>query len=157
MAINYKKQLNELMQTSDFYYGMFNLPTKKPHRLCVSDDNTMHGNAWGKLVIEGKTWHEIYDIMLGLKLTPSMISKRVLHETPDNSIGKVVSITNIEYDFEDGMGDEPEALPTNMISIIPSFINNSEDAGNFLSDYITNVSCWCHFGFEINPPLSLLY
>jgi hypothetical protein len=157
MAINYKAKITELLEASNLFYSLWNIPFRKPHRVCISDDKSMSGNAWGKVVIGANTWREVFEILQSLSLTPDMIAGRKLHEVPDNDNGKIVALTNIEYDFDDGMGDAPETLATKMVVVIPSTIKNSADAENFLSDYITEKSNWCHFGFTIVPQLNTLY
>jgi hypothetical protein len=94
MYINYKTKIVEFLDSADLFYSLFNLPTRKPHRVCISDDGSHCGNCWGKLVIEGKTWREVYDILEALSLTPDMIAGRTLHEVPDNHDGKLVPLTN---------------------------------------------------------------
>ena len=91
MAVNYKAKISELMESSNLFYSLWNMPLRKPHRVCISDDKSMSGNAWGKVVIEGKTWREVFEILqaLSLTLTADMFAGRKLHEVPDNANGKI--------------------------------------------------------------------
>lgn len=157
MAINYKAKIIGLMETADLFFSLWNVPTRKPHLVCVSDDDSMSGNCWGKVVIEGKTWREAYEIMQAIALTPEMIAGRKLHEVPDNHAGKIVSIIDIEYDTDDALGDAPDTIPTKIIAVIPSSVKDMAEAENFLSDYISDTTGWAHFGFTIVPALSSLY
>lgn len=153
MAVNYKAKISELMETADLFYSLWNVPLRKPHRVCVSDDKSMAGNCWGKVVIEAKTWREAFEILQSIALTPDMIAGRKLHEVPDNINGKLVRLTNIQYDIDEDLGDGPAYI----IALIPSNIKTEAEAGDFLSDYITDKTGWCHRGFTIVPPLNTLY
>jgi hypothetical protein len=66
------------------YYAFFNVPTKKPHIVCVSDTPDGVGSCYGKLVIEGKTWREVYESLIKMDLSKEAFAKRKNHEIPDN-------------------------------------------------------------------------
>ena len=159
MAVNYKAKISELMESSNLFYSLWNMPLHKPHRVCISDDKSMSGNAWGKVVIEGKTWREVFEILQSIAITPDMIEGRKLHEVPDNIGGKMVALIDIEYDTEDdALSDTVDVtLPTKIIAVIPSSVKGTAEAENFLSDYISEKTGWAHFGFTICPQLNTLY
>ena len=79
----WKEKISDMLESADLFYGMFNMPTRKPHRLFVSDES-MKGNAWGKVVIEGRTWREIYETLQTIDLTANAFANRKMHESPDN-------------------------------------------------------------------------
>ena len=80
-----KNKISDHLEKAGLFYGFFNMPTRKPHRLFVSNESTK-GNAWGKVVIEGKTWKEIFDTLLTIDLSSDAFANRKWHEVPDNRI-----------------------------------------------------------------------
>ena len=80
-----KNKIREHLENADRFYGFFNMPTRKPHRLFVSNETTQ-GNAHGKVVLEGKTWKEIYETLLTIDLSSEAFANRKWHEVPDNRI-----------------------------------------------------------------------
>jgi hypothetical protein len=85
MATNYKREIVEHLESKGLFYSLWNMPSRNPHRVCISNDESMRGNAWGKLVIEGKTWRKIHELLTNLNLTPDIIADRKLHEVPDST------------------------------------------------------------------------
>ena len=82
-GVNMKNKIREYLEALDLWYGMFNIPTIKPHRLFISDES-LKGNAWGKVVIEGRTWREIYETLQTIDLSANAFANRKMHEIPDN-------------------------------------------------------------------------
>lgn len=53
-------------------------------------------------------------------------------------------VTNIQYDTD----GEVVTLPTQLEIDIPSYIGDN-DVDDFVSDEISNITGYCHFGFEM--------
>jgi hypothetical protein len=58
---------------------------------------------------------------------------------------KKYTVYNIEYDTDGEDVDLPEKLEIN----VPDHITESEDIEQILSDEISNITGFCHFGFLI--------
>lgn len=84
-VVETKNSIIKHLANAGLFFGLFNVPTKKPHRLCICDDTSMAGNCWGKLVIEGRTWREVYEVLQTYDLNKAAFATRKLHEVPDNS------------------------------------------------------------------------
>jgi len=153
-----KNIITDLLESTNLFYSLWNEPTRKPHKVCISDDASMAGNACGKLVIGGKTWREVFEILHAIKLTPDMIAGNKLHETPDNYDGKLVVITDIQYDLDEDLGDaEKYDVPSTIITSIPQNIKTISEAEDYLSDLISDVTSWCHSGFNTRPEITSLF
>lgn len=64
---------------------------------------------------------------------------------------KQVTATNIIWDADD---EDTSSLPTEIDISIPKSIKSYEEAVEFVSDAITNLSGFCHMGFTCSPELS---
>lgn len=67
-----------------------------------------------------------------------------------------VTLTDIVYDLDNGDGDElveTNELPSTIEVTLPESIDNYEDAIDFLSEYITDETGFCHNGFSETPDL----
>ena len=85
MKPNWKDEIREHLgnlNLTTYSYGLFKIPLKKPFRLYISD-TSIGGNAWGKIVIEGKTWHEVYDKLASLTINDNTFKDKKMHETAD--------------------------------------------------------------------------
>lgn len=56
-----------------------------------------------------------------------------------------VKVKNIQYDTD---GIEVE-LPSELLIKVPSEYTDVEDIDDFISDEISNITGYCHFGFEV--------
>jgi hypothetical protein len=54
-------------------------------------------------------------------------------------------VTEIQYDTDGEVIDLPATIEIN----IPSYIIELEDISDFVSDEISNITGFCHFGFEM--------
>ena len=85
MKRNWKDEIREHignLNLTTYSYAFFKLPTKKPYRFYISN-TSICGNAWGKIVIEGKTWHEVYDKLESLSINDNTFTDKKMHETAD--------------------------------------------------------------------------
>lgn len=57
-----------------------------------------------------------------------------------------VKVKNIQYDTD---GFEVE-LPSELLIKVPSEYTDVEDIDDFISDEISNITGYCHFGFEVD-------
>ncbi len=57
-------------------------------------------------------------------------------------------VTNIEYDFDEEDGSS--SVPTELIISVPEVLKTSEEIQDFISDEISNITGFCHFGFVSN-------
>lgn len=56
-----------------------------------------------------------------------------------------VKVKNIQYDTD---GFEVE-LPSELLIKVPSEYTDVEDIDDFISDEISNITGYCHFGFDV--------
>lgn len=56
-----------------------------------------------------------------------------------------VKVKNIQYDTDD---IEVE-LPSELLIEVPSEYTDLEDIEDFISDEISNITGYCHFGFDV--------
>lgn len=82
-ATYWKTKIADMLESANLFYGMFNMPTRNPHRLYISDES-LRGNAWGKFVIGGRTWREIHETLQTIDLSANAFASRKMHEVPDN-------------------------------------------------------------------------
>lgn len=56
-----------------------------------------------------------------------------------------VKVKNIQYDTD---GIEVE-LPSELLIKVPSEYTDVQDIDDFISDEISNITGYCHFGFDV--------
>lgn len=70
------------------------------------------------------------------------------------SKAKTVSVTDIVWDTDD---EEVDGLPEQVDVEIPASIKNRDEAEEYISDKLSEVSGFCHDGFTCTPELSTLF
>jgi hypothetical protein len=63
-----------------------------------------------------------------------------------------VVVSDIQYD-----SDGVQGLPPQLQMNIPESILTQEEAEEFVSDEISNITGFCHLGFTCTPELSTLF
>ena len=54
-------------------------------------------------------------------------------------------------------GEKVDGLPVQILIEIPTSIKNRDDAEEYVSDKVSEVSGFCHDGFSCTPELSTLF
>jgi len=57
------------------------------------------------------------------------------------------------YTVSNIIWDNGDHLPTQMEVDVPSYVESSYDKVEFISDYITNTTGYCHCGFSLTPEI----
>ena len=70
------------------------------------------------------------------------------------SKAKTVSVTDIVWDTD---GEKVDGLPEQVGVKIPASIKNRDEAEEYISDKLSEVSGFCHEGFTCTPELSTLF
>jgi hypothetical protein len=72
---------------------------------------------------------------------------------PKSTIKKV-TVTDIMWDTD---GEKVDGLPVQILIEIPASIKRRDDAEEYVSDKVSEVSGFCHDGFSCTPELSTLF
>lgn len=59
----------------------------------------------------------------------------------------IYTVTNIKYDTD----GQKVKLPKTLKIDVPNDITDPNEISDFVSDEISNVTGFCHFGFVLNP------
>ena len=70
------------------------------------------------------------------------------------SKAKTVSVTDIVWDTD---SEKVDGLPEQVSVKIPASIKNRDEAEEYISDKLSEVSGFCHEGFTCTPELSTLF
>jgi hypothetical protein len=57
-------------------------------------------------------------------------------------------VFNIKWDIDDGEGSTPSEL---IIDVPAENTNTPDDIEQYLTDEISNISGWCHDGYDFEP------
>jgi len=80
---NWVAKCHKLVEDAGCFCDGFYVPTKKPKLLCITNKRP-DGNAWGQVVLEGRTWKDVYTALVAVDLSVNAFAGRKMHETPDN-------------------------------------------------------------------------
>ena len=72
---------------------------------------------------------------------------------PKSTIKKV-TVTDIMWDTD---GEKVDGLPVQILIEIPASIKRRDDAEEYVSDKVSEVSGFCHEGFSCTPELNTLF